>query len=385
MKLLVLLQANQPEDQIGCHDACLQLQQEGLVTDYKWLCFRSRNAAVGWRQCWVEAAQLANDVQPDVVFLQFFHDATMTHVDSLMDSLRKIKSQPTIFVTAGDGFTPGFIRGHPCPESFREVSRLSDMTFLSAMGDEARDLMRTGSKNIVLCPHGFCQRRHYTPFNANSYRPEFDISFIGSYHKGRNPFTAFYQNVKMRRRLIDSLAVRYGKRFAVFGKGWNHLKHSWQGPVAYANQVDAMRRSRIVFGGYPNCTQDYYASDRPYISLISGIPCVDFYVSRLDRLFRDGDECYFVKDQQNLLKTCDKLLDSNQNDLLKKSLAAAEYAKHHHSQYHRVRFMLQTAQDLRVAKLTGNFPTIPMQDFFLPEVDLHAEVKYSIMGWCGSA
>lgn len=382
MRLLVILQAEEPSDQIGFHDACVRLNNEGVISEYHWLCRNSFVKSRDWINKWDELIDRAKDSDPEIVILQYFHDPQICDVQYLFRGLRSVVPQATICVSSGDGYTPGRLTGRPFPQTFITAACLSDITFLTMMGRTAKELVQRGVKNLVLCPNGYCQSRFAAEFNMCDYSPEFDIGFIGSYHTGRNPFAVLNRANAKRRECVEKLSKRYGKRFAVFGNGWqNVLKASWHGPVAYRDQVTTMRKSRILVGGYPGCMEDYYTSDRAFIAASSAIPTIDFIVPRVDRLLRDGEDWYLVHGINKLIIACDRLLASNQDELMEKSIASSKRASMKHTQYSRVKFMIETARNYYLARKSGQKPPAPIYDFFLPEVKIDEELPFALMNW----
>ena len=191
---------------------------------------------------------------------------------------------------------------------------------------------------------------------------------------GRNPLNSFFWKVRRRTRIVQALASHFGRRFAIFGHGWGDLASS-QGPVPFDKQQKAMMRGRILVGGNPYSYSDYYSSNRLFFEVASGIPTVEFRVSRLDKILRDGDQVYLVDSVENLVDTCERLLKEDPTTLYAKAARAAREVAARHTQYHRLKFQLTVAHEFM---LHGGGMEIPF-DFFLPEVDLQEECKYADM------
>ncbi len=184
----------------------------------------------------------------------------------------------------------------------------------------------------------------------------------------------FSWGARERQRLVLALASHFGRRFAVFGRGWGSLL-SAQGPVAFDDQQKAMMRGRVVVGGSPYSYADYYMSNRPFFEVSSGIPTIELRTPRVDKILRDGDQVYFADSINDIIVTCERLLHTNPKELYAKAARAAKEIASRHTQYNRLRFQLSVAREFQ---LHGNKMEIPF-DFFLPEVDLTEEVTFACM------
>jgi hypothetical protein len=268
------------------------------------------------------------------------------------------------------------------PHSFKVAASLSDIVFMNAMGRAADAVANWGAKNIVLCPNGVCQKRFGSlPSTPESHEVDFDVVFIGSNTAPKNFLKGYYWGSKRRRQMIELLAKRYGKKFGLFGNGWAHLD-CWQGPVPFSRQLEACQRGRIVFGGYPHVAKEaYYTSDRVFMQICSGIPFVDYHVPKTEQLLRNREHWFLVNDEDALIKACDMLLEQDKSERLGRASKTAEYVMEKHTQYHRMKFMLNTVLTYRRAKELGKLPPKPQLDFFLPEVDFAEESKIAIRNW----
>jgi len=94
----------------------------------------------------------------------------------------------------------------------------------------------------------------------------------------------------------------------------------------------------------------------------------------LDKIFRNNDHCYFANDIDDVVEKCEKLLKEDKEELYLKASNAAKYVEEKHTQYHRMKFDLDTVKRYinNDRKLDVNFP------FFLPEVNLTEELKFAI-------
>lgn len=111
-----------------------------------------------------------------------------------------------------------------------------------------------------------------------------------------------------------------------------------------------------------------------FFEIASGIPTVELYVPRLDKVFRNNDHCYFANDIDHVVERCEQLLKEDKEELYTKAAKAAKYVEEKHTQYHRMKFISDTVKRYlnNDRKLNVEFP------FFLPEVNIEKESKFSI-------
>ena len=147
-----------------------------------------------------------------------------------------------------------------------------------------------------------------------------------------------------------------------------------QGPAPFNDQQKYFQRGRVLVGGNPYSFSDYYSSNRVFFEIASGVPTVELRVNRLDRVLRDGDQIYFADDIDGVIAKCEELLKQDPVELYAKAARAAKEVVERHTQYHRMKFKLDTVKRFidNDKKLDVKFP------FFLPEVDLNEEMKYAV-------
>ncbi|HEY0835735.1 MAG TPA: glycosyltransferase [Azospirillum sp.] len=376
MRLLFLMQGRAVADHPGYDDACLRLQAEGVLTAYRALPYYGLADSAGWDGVWREAVRAARDMEADAVFLQYFH-GPVPDPAGFIGALRQLPSRPLVAVSSGDPF--GRFTGR-LPASFRTAARLADVTFLTEMGGLARDLARRGAPRVTLMPNGYCQARFDEPFDTADYRPEYDVVFIGNRIHVRNPTRYLFLSAWQRKRQVAALQRRYGRRFALFGAGWEGWP-SARGPIPYAQQHAVYRKARVIVGAFPGGHMDYYMSDRSVTAIRSGIPFIDVRVPRVDRIFGEGRHWFLHRGMGDLLATCDRLLEWSDQERLDFGQRAAGEIAARHTQYHRMRAMAAILRDLREARLAGRAPPPPHLDYFLPEVNLREEMGYATAGW----
>jgi hypothetical protein len=377
MRVLFLSQGKTVDTHPGFQDALCKLKKEGFVEDFLNIPYFGYAEEHGWESFYRHVIDLCQETPFDVVHFHFFHRKGKPSPRGCMEAIKAIPYRPIVVTSVGDGFSAGWMLPD-YPNDFKEASRCADITFATQMGKAAEKMMRWGARNIVLSPLSMCQKRFRGEgIDLAKHRFDFDVVWVGSRNTGRifNPFNRNSYAARERNQLVELLAKRYGPKFGLFGKGWDHLACA-QGPVPFDQQQTAFRRGRIVVGGTPYSLAEYYASDRPFFSISSGIPTIEMRVPRLGQILRDGEHVYFVDSVEGILDKCEALLSIDPQKLYQKASVAAHYIAERHTQYNRLKFELTTAYRYRANgnKLDVEFP------FFLPEIDVSAEKLHAIRG-----
>ena len=382
MRLLVLYQARDAAaDQPGYYEGFERLISEGVLSAHVAIPFYGVAEEKGWDGLWAEAERTARNMQADAVFLQFFHGAMPDPTEGIQ-RLKRLPTRPTLFTSLGDPYGRWIRR---VPKSFRVASALADVSFLTGMGYIARQLRGWGSRNLVLMPNGCCQVRFSSQPSTELSQPEFDVVFVGSRVYPRNLLSQFsylyYWGGRKRVELVEAFTKRYGRRFGLFGKGWNG-NSAWQGPVPYAGQHEAYRRSAVALGGMPYACNDYYTSDRVFIAMASGVPFVDYWVSGVDRLLQPGRDWWLAQSQDEMFRLCDTLLEMPSSERVGLGEEARKRVLSRHTQYHRCKEMIEIIRNIREAHRSGRRAAQPELSF-LSRSWAPGPAPDAILGWEG--
>jgi spore maturation protein CgeB len=248
------------------------------------------------------------------------------------------------------------------------------------MGYIAQQLRRWGSRNLVLMPNGCCQARFASPVQPSD-NPQFDVVFIGSRLRARNPIGHHFRVARRRVQLVEAFTRRYGRRFGLFGPGWEG-NPSWHGPVAYKSQHDAYRDAAVAIGGLPHAYHDYYTSDRVFIATASGVPLVDYAVPGVERILQPGVDWWLARDIEGMIAGCDRLLEMSPPERLALGRRARQRTLARHTQYHRCCAMVEIVRALRCARLAGRSAKEPKLSF-LAEARPGQDVPPAIVAWQG--
>ena len=377
MKLLVLYQGDDAaKDHPGYYCGFERMVSDRRLEAHVGLGYFGEAERRGWDGFWDLAFHTASNMGADAIYLQYFHSAMPDPRKGIL-RLKNLPSRPVIFSSVGDPFGRWTKQ---IPNSSRVAGALSDVTFLSGMGYLARQLAAAGGKNLVLMTNGCCQVRFGSPPPVVA-QPEFDLAFVGNRMISRNPLNHFYWVARKRVEFVSALTRRYGRRFGLFGKGWDG-NASWQGPIAYNKQHDAYRRSAVALGGMPNAYHDYYTSDRPFIAIASGVPLVDHWVRGVDRILEPTKDCYLFKDLGEMFRTCDSLLELSCEERNAMGGEARRRILANHTQYHRCVEMVDIVKSLAAARAGGYAAQSPQLKFLQPTA--HGELyPLAVTEWCG--
>lgn len=377
MKILFLSQGKFETDHPGWIDALEKLKKENFISDFCKIPYLGYAEKHGWNSFYDHVVELCKKENFDIVYFHYFHRKGAPSPKCCIENIRKISPDSVILTSSGDAFANSLLFSFSSfnyPYSFKEASRYADITFSTQMGKAANTMMRWGANNIVLSPLAMCQVRFKgSGIDFKTHKFDFDAVFIGSKNSGKNFLKKYYYYTRKRTKILLLLSEYLGKRLGVFGKNWGSILPN-NGPCPFDKQQDFLRKGHMIFDSPSFSEADYYTSNRIFIGVASGIPIIVPTALRLDKILRNNDHVYFVDDIDGIIDSCDRLLKMDPEELYTKAAKAAEYITERHTQYHRMKFKLDTAKRYleNNRKLDVHFP------FFLDEVDLEEEKKYAI-------
>lgn len=379
--VLLLLQGTAPSDHPGIVDGYARLQRSGRVHHLDVMPVFGPNGVERGAEFWDEVVERALGNAVTMVVFQYYHSNRLPDPRPAIAFLKTLLSSPFIVSTLGDAFMNGYLGRPNVPRSFLQVAESSDLVTLTSMGVLADHVARHTRAPIMLSPLGACQVRFgaLTPV-TDADAPEFDVVFIGSRNTPRNPLRPYFHLGRHRQRLVAELTRRFGRRFAVFGHGWEGWSSN-KGPIAFEDQARAARRGRVIVGGVPFSKARYYTSDRPFIQAVSGVPLADAAVPGVETLLRPGEH-WILAHERRLVEVVERVLEMGDEERSTMGRAAAEYVLSNHTQAHRVAGLLENVRRLRHAHLTGQ-RTSPHLPFFLPSVDVESEQYFATRHWPG--
>ncbi|HBN08157.1 MAG TPA: hypothetical protein DD435_05770 [Cyanobacteria bacterium UBA8530] len=279
-----------------------------------------------------DAASMQNDLLsqaetflPNVVFWQHISDYPITA--DFIARLKNLPSKPLIVYHEADMF--GGIAKVPT-KSMRILASAADLMFVVGLGQWARTLDKLGAKQVVYAPHCFDEARFGGEWTPTPKR-EFDAIMIASLLKSRNPLPGFsIPGAAGRLALAKRLYRLLGKRFAVFGAGWEKYPFS-RGTIPFDEQEKVIRNSwmSVVWDHYESIP--YYFSDRLPISLAAGVAHLTNYHPGYELLFNNGEQLLYPASIDGFESYVRYYLDSDARQLIDlgdrgKRLAATKYS-----------------------------------------------------------
>lgn len=377
--VLIFLQGADAGAHPGIIDGYMRLKASGKISQLNVLPIFGPNGVERGEVFWREALEQALEHKTTLVVFQYYHSLRLPDPRKAIHALKRLPSRPLVVSTLGDAFMNRWLGGPEVPRSFLQAAQVSDLATLTSMGKMADFIAKHASAPILLSPNAVCQVR-FQPPNENELNsePEFDVVFIGSRNTSRNPLRPYAWLGKRRERLVDELTKRFGKRFAVFGNGWDG-KPANQGPVPFDSQARTARRGRVIVGGVPFSQARYYTSNRPFIQITSGIPMVDSIVPGVESLLRP-DEHWILAEESRLVDAVERTLELGDERRTRMGRAAAKYVLENHTQAHRVATLLENVRRLRAMREKG-VPQAPYLPFFLPEIDTARELSKAVRNW----
>lgn len=380
--VVLLLQGTAASDHPGIVDGYEQLRGNGTIRELGVFPVFGPHGVDQGESFWRSVLSHAYDTSASLVVFQYYHSDRLPDPRPWIRRLRELPSGPIVLLTLGDAFMNGYFGRPNVPKSFLAAASAADLVALTSLGALADYIDRFTDAPLVLSPNAVCQVRfgshHETPSTSQA---EFDLVFVGSRNRSRNPLRSYHWLAQRRERLVEALSRRFSKRFAVFGHGWDDLPNAL-GPVPFAEQVAAVRRGRVVVGGIPFSHARYYTSNRPFIQATSAVPIVDVQVSGVETLPQDGRH-WLLAPESELMARIDQALEMFDAERATLGTEAAQYVLERHTQAHRVATLVENVRRVRGAREGGDRlpPHLP---FFLDGVDQASEGRMAVRRWPGS-
>jgi len=194
------------------------------------------------------------------------------------------------------------------PPEFRATAAAADVSFSVGASHQLRLLQAAGSKDARWTPSVFNPRVFGVRKIAK--RRDLDIVMIANESSSRLPFKSI-PGSRRRSELVRALTQRFGKRFAVYGRGWRGP--SARGPLDYSDQEEAIQSAWISTGWDHYTAESKFFSDRLPIALASGTVHVtsshpgysDIFAKDLGFIYHERSVRHIVKRIERLFSSCD--------------------------------------------------------------------------------
>jgi hypothetical protein len=377
--VVLVLQGSAPEAHPGIIDGYERLRRQGAVSEISVFPVFGPQGVVRGDIFWDAVIQQANDQEASLVVFQSYHSRALPDPRPAMRRLHRLRSHPFLVSTLADPFMNAYLGRPSIPRSFLQAAEESDLVTLTSMGALVKKVSEYTAAPIMLLPLSACQVRFGSAEGMLSDQEKaYDVVFVGSRNSSRNPLRPYHWFGKRRSRLVDNLSKRYGKRFAVYGSGWDHLPSAC-GCVPFVQQANAVCSARLVVGGIPFSRERYYASNRPFIQMTSGVPIVDVHVPGVETLLQDRVH-WLLSAEAKLMETVEEVLAWTPDARAAMGRAAAKYVLSRHTQAHRVATLVENVRRLRAWR-DAKTPVRPHMPFFHDDVDMSTEMPHATRNW----
>ena len=185
-------------------------------------------------------------------------------------------------------------------------------------------LREHGLANMVFLMSGFSPRYHRPLPKQRKVR---DVAFIGG--PGRRG---------QRASLLAKVAAQFDTD--VYGQHWDRWAASHRhlrvhGRIDNRGYAKVCATSRIVLGVNEVNEDDFYCSNRTFLTLACGAFHLTHFVPRLDEVFADGEHLGYYRDEEDALAQIASWLPKSEE---RARVAASGHAEvmQHHQYYHRV-------------------------------------------------
>lgn len=277
IRLLYLPNEGARGDQVGPRLAFEDMAEEGLLAEYLAFSYLVEAQEKGVPQALAELEALVAGMQPDLLIWQ--HVGAFPITRHQLASLRRAAPRMHLLCHEGDVYGRWAKR---LPKPTRELMAAADTVALVGRGSYA-DLARSvGAKRVIYSPHSVDTKRFGLSWKATQER-EFDVLMIGNRIASRLPWGRM-PGAAERVAMVRALGSRFGRRFAVFGRGWEDYAGN-QGSIDFALQEATQRRAWVTVSWDHFDQVEAYFSDRVPISLMSGVPHVTNYQPGYEDVF----------------------------------------------------------------------------------------------------
>jgi hypothetical protein len=324
------------ENEVGSHcshwDAFSRLQKEGFLEDFKICSFRSLEKEILWHELLENSKREIISFHPNRIVLS--HTGKRIFPKQFFEDVRK--AIPEVKFIYDERDVHGLF-AKPIPLATLQAAKQCDKVILVAEGWYAALYKKFGCKDVKYLSHvtddvRFGRNYHKTPGS------EFDVVMIGNYINARFikiPGTRFRQE------LAQKLSKRYGKKFGLFGRGWDRIP-SWQGPCKYSEQEAIIQGALCSIGAdhFPAYTN--YFSDRLPIALYAGRPHFTYNTPGVQQQFYNVPSLHIFSKIDAVEKSIDHLISNPHLYFSKEnSTKTRQYVESHMLEINRQRIMLE--------------------------------------------
>lgn len=210
-------------------------------------------------------------------------------------------------------------------ENMRLLFSKADLTIMSGAGNFIKLAQEAGAKNVIFSVQHFDNIRVGRPWTPTETR-ENDLVMIAN-AAGYIKIPGRYIPGSQRRiELGKKLSESFGRRFALYGNGWDGLEAA-RGRLEFNLQEQTIRSSWVSINWQHFDKEPFYFSNRIPISLASGVPHITNYQPGYDFIFKNlKGGLYMAKTVDEAVEIAHYLLSQPKAFLLEEGQKARDFA-----------------------------------------------------------
>lgn len=344
MRLFYLINEPTINYQVGYRQTISKLIEEAYLSDCYFYSFLVKLKEFGLRQDLV-AADIIKEVagfKPDAIL--FAHTGNFNFDDAFFKELEVALGYKPVYAIDERDVYGRFVKR--LPTELVKLSGKCDVTFLVCSGGWMfEQFQKHNSGKSIYLPH-VCDEIHFGNRKPNGCLKKYDIVMLGNLHINRVPFNSM-PGVKERVRVATALYKKFGKRFAVFGTGWENYPFS-AGVVPFFEQEDVLLSSNLSVGVDHFLSYDQYFSDRLPISLLSGVPHLSWQTPKLDLLFKENEHIFYFKSVEECVLKSEAILSGQLENTAQVVSQAIDLVRSDYTEMVRMKKLIKYLNDTRV-------------------------------------
>lgn len=327
LRLLYLPNENNVITQAGPRAAFDKMHKANLLDDYKIFSYLIEAQKLESTDKWAQRfLSIVIDFQPTIIFWQ--HISRFPITENLLIQLQNLPFKPFLVYHECDIYGKRIKR---LTSPMKILTRNSDITFLVGLGEHAELFRKAGAKKVIFAP--WCADTELFGKKWDPYEPgRKDVVMIG------NRFTSKYpllQNIDalrlpgavLREQLAQQLYKRIGKRFKVYGRGWENFPFS-AGSIAFKDQELVLRKHLLSVNWDHFPDTPFYFSDRLPNTLLSGVAHTTNYHPGYDLMFKNGEQLAYYHSVTEAVDLIDWMLTQPINFLIDMGISGERYVRH---------------------------------------------------------
>ncbi|MCC9136741.1 glycosyltransferase [Pontibacter silvestris] len=304
--------------QIGPRKAFEHLLETNQIEAYSAFSFlHEYNTTGSYETVRNKLLQEAKKFKPNVILWQ--HITSFDAPAEFLRELKNIESKPVLAYHEGDPYGRYFKRMSP---QLKVILREADIVFMIGLGTFAELAREAGAKKVFYAPHMFDSVRSGKPWTPTTER-EHDIVMIANAGKTRIP-GRYFPGGRNRMKLAKKLTQRFGRRFALYGKGWDKLESS-RGLLPFDKQEETIQSAWLTINWDHFDKVPYYFSNRLPISLAAGVPHITSYHAGYEHMFDSCKGLYAVKTVDEAVETAQFLLSQPKSRLIQEGIQGRDF------------------------------------------------------------